>query len=185
MATVFTHPAVALGLMPWFRDARSSKIVLFTGILLSVLPDIDVLAFRFGIPYTHMFGHRGFTHSLFFAAIVTTLSTWLISRFYTKKVISVWIFLFICMASHGFLDAFTNGGHGIAFFSPFTNERYFFPFQPIEVSTLNIRRFFEGQGIIVLKSELKWVWLPSLVVFITGIVWLKSLNKKIAKDALH
>jgi inner membrane protein len=30
------------------------------------------------------------------------------------------------MASHGVLDALTNGGHGIAFFSPFLNERYFF-----------------------------------------------------------
>jgi inner membrane protein len=44
------------------------------------------------------------------------------------------IFFFLLTASHGILDAFTNGGLVIALFSPFSNERYFFPWTPIEVS---------------------------------------------------
>jgi inner membrane protein len=28
-----------------------------------MLPDADVLAFKFGVAYGNVFGHRGFTHS--------------------------------------------------------------------------------------------------------------------------
>jgi inner membrane protein len=169
MATVFTHPAVALGLLPWFRDVRNSKTLLVAGMLLSILPDVDVLAFKLGIPYEHFFGHRGFTHSLLFAALISAGCTWFFSRFLHKSVISTWVFLFLCMASHGIIDAFTDGGLGVALFSPFDNERYFFPYQPIEVSTLSVERFFNGQGVGVLVSELKWIWLPSMMVFVVGL----------------
>jgi inner membrane protein len=40
---------------------------------LAMLPDADVIAFYFGIPYGSRFGHRGFTHSLFCAALVGML----------------------------------------------------------------------------------------------------------------
>ena len=39
----------------------------------SVLPDIDALGFAAGVPYGHVFGHRGFTHSLFFALMTAVL----------------------------------------------------------------------------------------------------------------
>jgi len=32
-------------------------------------------------------------------------------------------YLFLATASHGVLDAMTNGGLGVAFFSPFDNRR--------------------------------------------------------------
>jgi inner membrane protein len=177
MATMFTHPAVALGLLPWFREARKSKAILVVGIILSVLPDIDVLSFRFGIPYGHTFGHRGFTHSLLFSALSSVLCAVVLSRNRNRSFLTIWLFLFLCAASHGFIDAFTNGGYGIAFFSPFSNERYFFSFQPIEVSTLSIRRFFAGQGLMVIKSELKWVWLPAAIVFLCGLYWWRRSDK--------
>lgn len=168
--------------MPWFRDVRSSKLVVLTGVVLSILPDIDVLAFRIGIPYAHTFGHRGFTHSLFFAALVSAVCAWIIAGYLKKRVVPVWVFLFMCMASHGVIDAFTNGGYGIAFLSPFSNERYFFPVQPLEVSTLSIRRFFQGQGIGVLISEIQWVWLPCMVLFTAGLYRLKISRKSILKE---
>ena len=170
MPTIFTHPAIAISLTPWFRDVRASKVVILLGIIFTALPDIDVIAFRFGIPYAHMFGHRGLSHSLFFAAICSALVAWPLSRWLTTRAMSVWLFLFLCMASHGILDMLTNGGQGIALLAPFSNERFFFPYQPIEVSTLSIQRFFAGQGIPVIISELKWIWLPSMVVFICGVI---------------
>lgn len=81
------------------------------------------------------------------------------------------------MLSHGLLDALTNGGLGIAFLSPFSNERFFFPIQPIEVSTLNPIRFFQGQGFSVITTELLWVWLPCALVFIAGLMW-RKVGKK-------
>ena len=68
--------------------------------------------------------------------------------------------LFLLTASHGILDAFTNGGLGVALLSPFDNGRYFFPWTPIEVSPIGVRAFFSAWGLGVLKSELLWVWLP-------------------------
>jgi inner membrane protein len=36
------------------------------------------------------------------------------------------------------LDMLTNGGLGIAVFSPFSRERFFFPVQPIPVSPIGL-----------------------------------------------
>ncbi len=178
MPTVFTHPAIALGLSPWFRDIKNTKIVVFIGIIFTLLPDIDVIGFKLGIPYAHMLGHRGLSHSLLFAGILSALTTWLLSKWLNTKPLFVWLYLFICMASHGVLDMLTNGGYGIALLSPFSNERLFFPYQPIEVSTLSIQRFFNGQGVPVILSELKWVWLPSMAVFSLGLIVTKLISKR-------
>jgi len=55
----------------------------------------------------------------------------------------------------------TNGGLGVAFFSPFDKTRYFFPWQPILVSPISLTRFFSGRGTAVLQSELIWIWIPA------------------------
>jgi len=60
------------------------------------------------------------------------------------------------------LDAMTSGGGGVAFFAPFVNERYFFPWRPILVSPLDPRRFFTARGIAILRNEFVWVWTPSI-----------------------
>jgi inner membrane protein len=70
------------------------------------------------------------------------------------------VFLFAAAASHGILDALTNGGMGVAFWWPWSGERYFFPEQMIEVSPLGIYRFLSLKGLSVLWSEVLWVWLP-------------------------
>ncbi len=173
MATIFSHPAIALGLFPWFSDVRHYKKILVTGIALTIAPDLDVLGLYAGIPYDHMAGHRGLSHSLLFAAIVAALVTWMFSRQYKICARAVWLYLFASMASHGALDALTNGGLGVAFFSPFSNERYFFAFRPIEVSTLNIRYFFESQGAVVLANELVTIWPICLAALAIGIFWVK------------
>jgi len=40
-------------------------------------------------------------------------------------------------ASHGLLDSLTDGGLGIALFSPFSNRRYFMAWTPIPVAPIN------------------------------------------------
>lgn len=183
MATVFTHPAIALSLTPWFREARASRTKLFVGIILTVLPDLDVIGFKLGIPYGHMFGHRGFSHSLFFAAVVSGFTAGLISRSQGGRVIPLWLFLFLCMASHGLLDALTNGGLGIAFLSPFSEERFFFNYRPIKVSMLSLSRFFNRQGITVLQNEIKWVLFPCMCLFFLGLIRLKAAAIRLEPDA--
>lgn len=181
---MFTHPIVAIGLLPWFHHAVIPRSILMAGIILTCLPDIDVLGLKLGVPYLHLFGHRGFTHSIFFAVLFSGCVAWCLARISHSKLNIVWFYFFLCMASHGLLDALTNGGHGIAFFSPFSNERYFLPFQPVEVSTLSVRRFFNGQGSDVIISEMLWIWAPFLFVFLAGMVW-HLLVKKSARGGQY
>lgn len=163
MPTIFTHPAVPLAIGIGLGRKIVSTRLLMSGAIGSVLPDLDVVAFRLGIPYAAEFGHRGFSHSLVFALIISMLGAFCWRRLRTSFLRS-FLFLFMAVSSHGVLDAFTNGGLGIALFWPWSKQRYFAPYQPIEVSPLGIARFFSERGDEVLKSELVWVWLPALTI---------------------
>lgn len=164
MPTILTHAvagvAIAQALAPCSRRA---EISLFAAGC-AMLPDIDVLGFRFGIRYGDLFGHRGFTHSLLFAGLVAATITLLLRHKDLPGDLRVLICLFAATASHGFLDAFTNGGLGVAFFAPFDRARYFFPLRPILVSPLNVGAFLTHHGVSVLLSEIKWVWMPSFAL---------------------
>jgi len=153
MPTILTHPAVALPFV-----SRMPRRVLFCGVIGTIIPDADVIAFAFGIPYAHTFGHRGFTHSIAFAALFALVAAVLV-----RGRIAAFAFIFLCTMSHAILDALTDGGLGIAFFSPFSNERYFFPWQPIRVSPLGAG-FFSERGWETLRSEVVWVWGPCVAV---------------------
>jgi inner membrane protein len=137
--------------------------LLLAGIAASILPDIDVLAFRYGVAYSHELGHRGFTHSLFFAACLGLIAA-LASGGLRSGRLKAFGFVFLCGASHGLFDMFTNGGLGIALWWPFSGHRLFFPWKVIEVSPLSLRRFSDGVGYRVLRSELLWIWLPSFLI---------------------
>ncbi|WHZ29011.1 MAG: hypothetical protein OJF51_003811 [Nitrospira sp.] len=56
--------------------------------------------------------------------------------------VGIFVYLFLCAASHGVLDALTDGGFGVAFFSPFDTSRYFFSARPVAVSPLGINALF-------------------------------------------
>lgn len=142
------------------------------GMLSAVLPDIDVLAFNLGIPYEHVLGHRGFTHSFFFAALWAGAITELFFRPLQRFSRHWWglvLYFFICTASHAVLDALTNGGLGVAFFAPFENSRYFFPWRPVQVSPIGAEKFFSEWGWRVIRSEWVYLMLPSFVL--GGIGW--------------
>lgn len=74
--------------------------------------------------------------------------------------------LFLSTILHGILDAFTNGGLGVGFLIPFDNDRYFFSYRPIQVSPIGIQSFFSKWGWRVILSELVWIGVPGLVIFI-------------------
>lgn len=160
MTTLITHPlpALAIGLALGGRLIPPRLLIL--GALVACLPDADMLAFRLGIAYQDAFGHRGFSHSLLFAGLCGLLAMgacrWLRCR---PLVALIWTGL--ACASHGLLDALTNGGLGVAWLWPWSEQRHFLPWRPIEVSPF-LRGFFSPRGLAVLRSELLWVWLPSL-----------------------
>lgn len=152
---------------------KSWKILLL-GMVCAMIPDADVLSFNLGIPYGSIYGHRGITHGIPFAALWGLLMT--LTFFFNRKKDwwKIWLFLFLCTASHGVFDAMTTGGKGIAFFAPFSAERYFMPWRVIKVSPIGIERFFSEWGWQVIKSEFLWIGLPSLVMVVVG----KMIHRK-------
>jgi inner membrane protein len=179
MASLFGHAFIAISLGKSFsRKKRTWKIIIIA-IVCAILPDIDVVGFQFGIAYGSFWGHRGFSHSFLFALLLSVLVTSLFYRkdFFTKKGLILILFFFLSTASHSILDAMTNGGHGVAFFSPFNNTRYFFPWTPIKVSPIGILRFFSERGLQVIRSEIVWIGLPGMLYMIIAFLIRKSTNK--------
>lgn len=165
MASLFTHAVVGAaigyaGKPAGNKDWRYWPVV----IACSILPDIDSIGFRLGVPYNALWGHRGMTHSLLFAFIVATLAAMVLENRFDRQGRLAIVF-FLVIVSHGVLDAMTNGGLGVAFFSPLDTHRYFFPWRPILVSPIGPGRFFGERGLRILGNEILWVWCPTLVLF--------------------
>jgi inner membrane protein len=181
LASLISHAVAALSIGVCFYGRGTPKRVWAIGAIGSVLPDVDVIGFRFGVRYGDFWGHRGFTHSLVFAALLAgTLSYFALqeslpamSRFKLSA------YLFLATASHGVLDAMTDGGLGVAFFSPFDNHRYFLPWTPIRVSPIGFGRFFSERGFAVLQSEFLWIWIPAGLL--AALTWV--LRRKPTTDA--
>ena len=163
MPSVFSHPVVPLAIVTAVGSGKVSFRLFLAGVLFAIIPDADVIMFRFGISYDHLLGHRGFFHSPFFA-FIASLTGALAHRALRSTYRTAFIVLFLSMLMHGILDAATNGGLGIAFLSPFSNHRYFFPWQPIAVSPFGVKSFFSSRGLMIIKSELIWVWSPILTI---------------------
>jgi inner membrane protein len=168
MCTVITHPVVPIALSVLVPQETASSSLLIAGALCSIVPDLDVVGFEFGIEYGDMLGHRGFTHSIFFAVLLAVFVTFAFFRNSNGSQLLIFVFLFLATLSHPTLDALTNGGLGVGFFAPFSNARYFFAYRPIEVSPIGVGDFFSQRGLKVLLSELRWVWLPSATFFGLG-----------------
>lgn len=166
MPSVFTHAVAGAAIGAIYPKGALPKHAWAIGALCAVLPDLDVVAFQLGIPYGHVFGHRGFSHCIVFALLVGACVT-LPAGFLRKRQFPLFALFslgFVAAAFHGILDAMTDGGLGVAFLSPFSDERYFLPFRPIIASPLSLRRFFGSAGMRVMTSEFLWVWVPSLLV---------------------
>jgi len=139
MPTVIAHAAVGWTLANTLgagEDAPIRRRAAKTAAILAILPDLDVYAFRFGVPYEAPLGHRGLTHSLMFA-VVATVVAWLICR---SKGRALPLVLLLAAVSHPLLDMMTDGGLGCALWAPFSNARLFFPWTPIPVSPIGIKR---------------------------------------------
>ena len=174
MASAFSHAIAAVAIGKLSRAARwpgdlpkvDLKFWLVT-VFCAVVPDLDAIGFWMGVPYDSVWGHRGITHSFLFAALLSYIMVYFFyndEKIFTRPWFILFAVFFVATASHPLLDAMTDGGRGVAFFAPFNNDRFFFPFRPIRVSPISITRFFSGRGWEVLKSEFVWVWIPSIFV---------------------
>jgi inner membrane protein len=178
MPSVFSHAVAALALGKISTAKKMPARFWTLSAVCAVLPDADaILGFAIGLRGSQ-FGHRGITHSFLFALLLALTVVSLAfrkTRAFSKDWWKLVLYFFIVTASHGLLDALTNGGSGVAFFAPFDTTRYFFPWRPIEVSPIGLR-FFSPRGLEVFISEFVWVWIPSMLL--VALAW---LYRKVAR----
>jgi inner membrane protein len=120
--------------------------------VLAMWPDVDVVAFAFGIPYGAPFGHRGATHSSL-VALALGLAVYLRARGRSAAPGRTgWLATAVAL-SHGWLDTMTfGGGLGCALLWPLSDARFWAPLRFIPVAPIG-RELLSVPGISVMLVE--------------------------------
>jgi inner membrane protein len=157
------HLAVGLAASRLTRPPSGVTVLAWSGALCvaSLLPDADVMAFTLGIPYRAPFGHRGASHSLAAAAALGLLCA-MVARWRGWPAIRIGLLFAAVMATHGLLDALTDGGLGAALAWPFADARFFAPWRPIPVAPIGAG-MLSRRGLEVMATEAV-MFLPLFVV---------------------
>ena len=110
-----------------FAGRTVGKKAMLWGILAQSIPDIDFVSSLWLNTIDHLLAHRGFTHSILFALIISPLLAMLAERWHRPHNISYtrWLLFFgSAILLHIFLDAFNN--YGVGWFEPFNHYRISF-----------------------------------------------------------
>lgn len=122
-----THIALGACMGEAFAGRTVGKKAMLWGVLAQSIPDIDFIAATWLNTSNNLLAHRGFTHSILFALLITLLLATLAERWHRPHNISLtrWIFFFgTVILTHIFLDAFNN--YGVGWFEPFSHYRISF-----------------------------------------------------------
>ena len=167
MPTIFSHAVFAAVTGKAFLKKPVSVWFRVLTAVCAVIPDADVLAYSFSAARGGMFSHRGFTHSIVFAILFGSFAAFIARRFLKAPFSFAKLAVFFSLAtlSHPLLDMLTDGGSGVALLAPVSSTRFAFPWRPIEVSPIGMR-FFSDRGLVVILSEIIWVWLPAVVILL-------------------
>ncbi|MFT3836959.1 MAG: metal-dependent hydrolase [Myxococcaceae bacterium] len=166
MATVLTHGVLPIlagrGFVP--KDLPRKRLAL-AAVLCACLPDLDFLAFAYDVRPPDALAHRGFTHSLLFAAALAALFAGLIHLSKRSAPLKpVFLILFAAGASHGLLDAMTQGDAGVALLWPLTSHRFLLPVHPVPVLPLGADEVLGRYGWLVVFNEVLLLWVPALLI---------------------
>ncbi len=162
MPTVVSHAAIGAGCYLAAGFGRpGARAGACAAALLAVLPDVDSLFMRW-IPYGAPLGHRGLSHALAFALCLGIAAALLLRRRAAPPGGFAGLALALGAGAlvHGALDALTDGGLGVAFLAPFSDARYFLPWQPIPVAPIG----YHPQVFGVLAAEAWMLWPAALAL---------------------
>lgn len=122
-----THIALGACMGEAFAGKTVGKKAMLWGILAQSIPDIDFLAALWLPVQDNLLAHRGFTHSILFALLLSPIIAGMAYRLHRPHNINFgrWLlFITAAMLGHIFLDAFNN--YGVAWFEPFSHLRISF-----------------------------------------------------------
>ncbi|MEJ0057219.1 MAG: metal-dependent hydrolase [Bacteroidota bacterium] len=102
------------------------KKAMVIGAFAQSIPDIDFMLSIWLRPVDNLLAHRGLTHSIIFAVVLSILAGIIASRWSSGRLTrGQWIFFFMAELSvHLILDGFNN--YGVGWFEPFTHDRISF-----------------------------------------------------------
>ena len=103
-----------------------------------------------------LIAHRGITHSLLFAFTAAALAT---ALFFRGRGRWIFVVLTVALLSHGLLDACSRYSVGLAFFAPFSDQRYRFVWTPLGDPAGRLSYQFLQEGLVVLVPALLAIWL--------------------------
>lgn len=119
-----THIALGACIGELFLGKKIGQRAMLYGAIAASLPDIDFIAGFFLNAADNLLAHRGFTHSILFALIMSLFLGWFFGR---KHLVSntsktEWfVFIAVEMLVHLFLDMFN--AYGVGLFEPFSHLR--------------------------------------------------------------
>ena len=122
-----THIALGACIGEAFFGEKIGKKAMLWGALAQSIPDIDFVAQLWMNPAAALLAHRGFTHSILFAIIITPFLALVAEKWHRPHIISFrkWTFFFaLQLIVHIFIDAFNN--YGVGWFEPFSHYRISF-----------------------------------------------------------
>jgi inner membrane protein len=122
-----THIALGTCIGEAFFEKGFGKKAMIWGALAHSIPDIDFLASFWMDTPGALLAHRGFTHSILFAAIIIPIFSLVADKIHKPHNITFlkWVLFFsTAVFLHLFLDAFNN--YGIGWFEPFSHYRFSF-----------------------------------------------------------
>lgn len=106
-----------------FAEKKNIKFASFFGAVGGLFPDSDIFIRSAVDPLLSVEYHRNFTHSLFFAPVGGLLVTIFLYFFFKEKISlsKIFIFSFLGVLTHGFLDSCTS--YGTSLLWPFSDTR--------------------------------------------------------------
>lgn len=165
------------------------KRALLLGAIAQNLPDIDFLAAFWLSATDNLLAHRGFTHSILFAALLTPLLAVLAKRWHRQQSVSIsrWsLFFGIQLAIHLFIDA--CNAYGVGWFEPFSHQRISFNILFVADPLYSISLGIAFVALVILKTNdtrrIRWALFGLIVstayfihAFINKITIEREVNK--------
>lgn len=122
-----THIAVGACIGEIVLHRQLGKKALLWGILAQSIPDIDFIAAAWLDTSENLLAHRGFTHSILFALLITLAMSLAADHWHRPHNIRFTKFILFFIAQvfiHDLIDAFNS--YGVAWFEPFSHQRISF-----------------------------------------------------------
>jgi inner membrane protein len=151
--TPVSHAAVGFAIAAWTQQPPPARRVCLVAAACAALPDIDFFEWPVA--------HRAITHSLAFAVVAAAAATFIFFRGpeWARQRARIALALWLALQSHACLDALSTYSYGIAFFAPFSQQRYRFAWTPLGNPTGSLAGQLVQEALVVFLPAILLGWL--------------------------